>query len=1112
MSDQTGTDKGGFWGGDGGGQALQRCQNLVKTVSDGIYQLNADGRFVAVDDGVIGMTGYTRDFLLGEHVSVLLDKSDVARIQDVICDRLETDAGDTPYEIVIETADGARIPCELHINRLVDGDEFEGTVGVVRDITEHKESQRKLKESERRYRTLVENFPNGAVTLVDEDLQYRTVGGSPLDVAGLTVEEVEGQSVSEILPPELADELVPCYEAAFEGDSSTFQAESNDRVYQFQVVPVYDDDGDVFAALGMSQDRTEREEAQRRLAESEQRYRTLIENFPNGAVGLFNEDLEYTAVGGRLLDTLGMEPEDRIGHRIQELHPEGFLDQIEPHFRTALEGESSAFMVEYRDQYLSAYTLPVRNTNGDIYAGMVVVQDITDRKEMEQDLQRSEARFRMITENLDEIVWMATPDAQEFIYLNPAFEKVWGLDRKQLYDEPLSFLDAIHEADREHIRKQFTALSETDFDEQFRIVRPNGEIRWVHARGTRVTDGGITRIVGTGQDVTERKEQERALERALDLLERTERVADVGGWEINTKSMDVFWTDHTFDLLEVTADEEPPLEEALDMYHDEDQPNVEAAVETALDSGEPFDVEVRIRTGSDDVRWLRLQGVPETDDGDVVSLRGAAQDITKRKQREQQLEESETRFRMLAENLKEMVWISDPETRDILYINPAYEEIWARDRESLYDDPTTFLETVHSDDRERVEQSYAAVPDERFDEEYRIVQPDGAVRWLSVRADPVRSEGRERVIGIAEDVTERKERERALEESERRYRTLVENFPNGAVGLYNQNLKYTAVGGQLLDTTGVKPEDRIGSTVYDLYPDELVEEIEPYFHAALDGETNSFETEFYDRHLYAHTLPVRNADDEVFAGMLVVQDVTERREYQRQLEASNERLEQFAYAASHDLQEPLRMVSSYIQLIDQRYGDAFDEDGREFIEFAVDGADRMREMIEALLQYSRVDTRGDPFEPVDLEEVFADVSHDLQVKIQETDADITAEDLPQVYGDASQLNQVFQNLLDNSIEYSGDEPPRVHISAERDGNQWIISVSDEGIGIDPVDADKVFEVFQSLHGHEDSGTGIGLALVERIVERHDGDIWVDSTLGEGATFSFTLPAVSKTDE
>ncbi|WP_137290944.1 ATP-binding protein [Natronorubrum halophilum] len=229
---------------------------------------------------------------------------------------------------------------------------------------------------------------------------------------------------------------------------------------------------------------------------------------------------------------------------------------------------------------------------------------------------------------------------------------------------------------------------------------------------------------------------------------------------------------------------------------------------------------------------------------------------------------------------------------------------------------------------------------------------------------------------------------------------------------------------------------------------------------------------------------------------------------QRQLEESNQRLEQFAYAASHDLQEPLRMVSSYLELIEHRYGDELDEDGEEFLDYAIDGSERMKEMIEGLLEYSRVDTQGEPFEPVDLDEVLANVRKDLELQINESHATIETDELPRVEGDERQLRQLFQNLLSNAIEYNGDEPPRIDVSAERDAEKWVISVCDNGIGIDPKDQDRVFEVFQRLHSQEEhSGTGIGLALCKRIVERHDGEIQIDSTSGEGTSFTFSLPAV-----
>ncbi len=244
----------------------------------------------------------------------------------------------------------------------------------------------------------------------------------------------------------------------------------------------------------------------------------------------------------------------------------------------------------------------------------------------------------------------------------------------------------------------------------------------------------------------------------------------------------------------------------------------------------------------------------------------------------------------------------------------------------------------------------------------------------------------------------------------------------------------------------------------------------------------------------------------------MVQDITEQKEREKKLEEaiakleqSNKRLERFAYATSHDLQEPLRMVSSYLMLIERRYDDELDDEVSEYIDFAINGANRMRDMIDGLLTYSQIDTGETTFEPVDLDAVLADARQDLQLKIEENNAEITADSLPRVEGNEEQLRQVFQNLLDNAIEYNRTEEPAVHISAERDGPEWVLSICDEGIGIDPDDAGRIFEVFERLHTNDEhGGTGIGLAICERIIEHHGGEIWVESNRDEGSTFSFTL--------
>ncbi len=233
------------------------------------------------------------------------------------------------------------------------------------------------------------------------------------------------------------------------------------------------------------------------------------------------------------------------------------------------------------------------------------------------------------------------------------------------------------------------------------------------------------------------------------------------------------------------------------------------------------------------------------------------------------------------------------------------------------------------------------------------------------------------------------------------------------------------------------------------------------------------------------------------------------RETRAELERSNEDLEQFAYAASHDLQEPLRTVSNYLQLLERRYGDELDADAEDFIEFAVDGAERMHGMIQALLEYSRVDTRGDPLEPTDLQTVYDEARRNLHVAIEESDARVTAGDLPRVQGNEDQLVQLLQNLLDNAVKYAGETRPRVHVSAEPAGGQWVVAVEDDGIGMAPGETEQVFQIFERLHGRESySGTGIGLAMCRRIVDRHGGDIWIDSGRGDGSTVSFTLPAVT----
>ena len=232
-----------------------------------------------------------------------------------------------------------------------------------------------------------------------------------------------------------------------------------------------------------------------------------------------------------------------------------------------------------------------------------------------------------------------------------------------------------------------------------------------------------------------------------------------------------------------------------------------------------------------------------------------------------------------------------------------------------------------------------------------------------------------------------------------------------------------------------------------------------------------------------------------------------------ELSRSNRELEQFAYVASHDLQEPLRMVSSYVALLGRRYGGELDERADKYIHFAVDGANRMQRLIHDLLAYSRVGTQGTELTPTDTAPVLRETLSNLELAIEDSEAQVVFSDLPSVMGDPSQLRQLFQNIIGNALKYRSESRPRVELDAKRDGDQWTFSIRDNGVGFDQRYAERVFGVFKRLHRNADiPGTGIGLAICQRIIDRHGGRIWAESKLGEGSCFYFTLPAVAEHGE
>ncbi len=254
--------------------------------------------------------------------------------------------------------------------------------------------------------------------------------------------------------------------------------------------------------------------------------------------------------------------------------------------------------------------------------------------------------------------------------------------------------------------------------------------------------------------------------------------------------------------------------------------------------------------------------------------------------------------------------------------------------------------------------------------------------------------------------------------------------------------------------------------------------------------------------LMATTEELRTSNEELIMTQNHLRDMVEK------LKISNRELEQFAYVASHDLQEPLRMVGSFTQLLKRRYKGNLDEDADDYIDFIIDGAQRMKDLIDDLLAFSRLNTQAKEFEPVLMDVALSDVLTNLKTSINYNKAQISYDHLPVINGDPSQINQLLQNLLANAIKFCGDEPPKIHISAQDLDEQWLFCVEDKGIGIEPQYQEQIFRIFKRLHTREEyEGTGIGLAICKRIVERHNGEIWVESKPEEGSNFYFKLPKV-----
>jgi PAS domain S-box-containing protein len=517
--------------------------------------------------------------------------------------------------------------------------------------------------------------------------------------------------------------------------------------------------------------------------------------------------------------------------------------------------------------------------------------------------------------------------------------------------------------------------------------------------------------------------------------------------------------------------------------------------------------------------WLDTQLVPILDDtGEVGSVMGISRDITNRKRNEKMIQEEKALSESIINSLPGIFYLFDDKGRFLRW-NRNFELVSGYSSEEMLE--RNPLEFFRGEEKSLVEKRIQ----ETFIKGSSLVEANFTSRdgkstpYLLTGIRAVMNE-QTYLIGTGVDISERIKFEEMLYETNERFALATHS---AQLGIYDWDIvNNVLIWDELMYMVyGVNKEDF--PVAYDaweasLHPDDAARAAEE-LQMAVRGE-KPFDTQFRIlwpdgsvKYIKANGMVLRDVDGEALRMIGLNYDITERVEMQEHLHKANENLtrsnselERFAYVASHDLQEPLRMVTSYLQLLERRYKDRLDGDAIEFINYAVDGSNRMKTLINDLLAYSRVGTRGKEFTQVNCNEVLDRVLFSLKPMMDEANAEITFEHLPTIIGDQVQLEQLFQNLLGNALKFRGEETPIINIGLKKEDENWLFSVRDNGIGIDPQFFEKIFIIFQRLHNREKyEGTGIGLAISKRIVERHGGRIWIESEPGNGSTFYFTIP-------
>jgi PAS domain S-box-containing protein len=1010
---------------------------------------------------------------------------------------------------------------------------------IRRDNSRRGLAEEALAESERRYRMLVNGVKEYAILMLGPLGEIRSWNPGAQRMSGCSFEDVAGRNFSRFFPREDIErgkpaELLRLTAASGEYEEQGMRVRSDGTRYQVRTsyTASRDLEGNLRGFSVISRDLTE-------STESGAKYRGLMEAAPDAMV-VVNTDGEIVLLNVQAEKQFGYHRDELLGQKVTNIIPEGFAERlIADDLRSTEDAlaqqigtgiELNALRKDGSEFPIEIMLSPLESTEGMLVTA--AIRDISVRKAAEKVLAQMEGKYRGLME--------AAPDAMvvvnqrgEIVLLNLQAEKQFGYRRDELLGQKVTNIIPEGFAERlvaDDLRSDEDALAqEIGTGIELNALRKDGSEFPIELMLSPLESTEGMLITAAIRDISVRKAAEKVLaqmegkyrglmEAAPDAMVVVNQGGEIVLLNLQAEKQFGYRRD---ELLGQKVTNIIPEGFAERLVAD-DLRSAEDALAQEIGTG--IELTGQRKDSSEFPIELMLSPLESTE-GMLVTA--AIRDISVRKNAEKVLAQMEGKYRGLLEAAPDAMVVVN-QAGEIVLLNLQAEKQFGYRRDELLGQrvtniiPEGFAERLVADDLRSSEDALAQEIGTGI--ELNALRKDGSEFPIELMLSPLDSTEGTLVTAAIRDITVRRNAEKHLAQMEGRYRGLLEAAPDPMV-VVNQGGEIVLLNLQAEKQFGYRRNELLGQKVTNIIPEGFAERlIADGLRSAEDALAQQIGTgiELSGRRKDRTEFPIELMLSPLGGaeGILVtaairnigVRKTAEAHLLQKmdELNRSNEELGQFAYIASHDLQEPLRMVASYTQLLSRRYKGKLDTDADEFIAYAVDGATRMQRLIQDLLAYSRIGTKGKELRKTSSENALQTALANLRGAIEESGALVTHDPLPSVMADETQLIQLFQNLVGNAIKYQNPGIPKIHVAAMNGGKQYRFSVKDNGLGIDPQYFERIFGMFQRLHKREEfAGTGIGLAICKKIVERHGGHISVESQPGQGSTFRFALTGSEK---